>query len=296
MAHAEKFKRAGVFAVIAHCERNSSITLSNQNINKDLSHLNYNLFEAKHTNQTHEYVFEKMKELSAKRKDIVAMVSWIVTLPKEVKEEDTDKFFKIVFDYLINKYGEKNTVGAFVHKDETTPHLHFLFLPIIEHNGKEKFRCKDIINRANLKSFHADLNKHVSTLLGYECGIFNGITEEIGEDFKSVHELKKANVLLNKKHNELKEIINESIKELNNIIDEKELIDDEINEILQSNDLVSEVIDLKQENTLLKRTIQMLENIIHEILDFLEEYGFNELRNKILRILNYDEHNNDYER
>lgn len=299
MAHVEKFKKSSIFAVCAHCDRNPNITLSNVNIHSELSHLNYNLAESFQPLPGHQFVLSKMKELNAKRKDLVVMVSWIVTLPKEIKSEDEDKFFKTTFDYLVEKYGKDNVVSAYVHKDETTPHLHFLFCPIIKTDGKEKFRCKDIINRSVLKSFHNNLNNHVSKELGYNAGIINGVIEERnGIHYKTIDELRKANVLLDKEHSNLNSLVNNKLDELNNIENEKILIEEEIHGLLNSDDLISEMIELKRENSLLKQVVDFLEKIIQEMMSFLESYGFDKFKAKIENMLDsiFNGKTNDYER
>ena len=78
--------------------------------------------------KTEQFVKQRLSEVHhINRKDIIVMVDWIVTLPKNVPSQDESKFFACTYDYLKNQYGEKNVIGAWVHKDETTPHLHFSF-------------------------------------------------------------------------------------------------------------------------------------------------------------------------
>ena len=76
------------------------------------------------------------------RKDIVYMADWIVTVPKNVPQEDHKKIFELTFQFLENQYGRKNVVSAWVHNDEATPHIHFSFIPVIVEDGIEKLNCK----------------------------------------------------------------------------------------------------------------------------------------------------------
>ena len=101
------------------------------------------------------------------RKDIKVMVDWIVTLPKNVLEQYEDNFFKFTYEFLKERYGAKNIVGAWVHKDEKTPHIHFSFVPVIEVDGVEKLNCKTIICRSELKRFNPELQQHLEEKLGY---------------------------------------------------------------------------------------------------------------------------------
>lgn len=50
-------------------------------------------------------------------------------------EEEQVEALKQAFEELRDQYGEKNIVSAVIHVDETTPHLHFDFVPITKSGG-----------------------------------------------------------------------------------------------------------------------------------------------------------------
>lgn len=50
-------------------------------------------------------------------------------------EEEQVEALKEAFEELKEQYGEKNIVSAVIHVDETTPHLHFDFVPITKSGG-----------------------------------------------------------------------------------------------------------------------------------------------------------------
>jgi len=50
-------------------------------------------------------------------------------------EEEQVEALKQAFEELKEQYGEKNIVSAVIHVDETTPHLHFDFVPITRKGG-----------------------------------------------------------------------------------------------------------------------------------------------------------------
>lgn len=56
----------------------------------------------------------------------------IVTLPKDVKAQDERAFFRSVYDFYCEDFGKENVINAIVHKDETTPHIHLDFVPVIK--------------------------------------------------------------------------------------------------------------------------------------------------------------------
>lgn len=50
-------------------------------------------------------------------------------------------------------YGEQNVLSAYIHKDETTPHMHFSFIPVtVDKDGKEKLCAKEVVDRKELKT------------------------------------------------------------------------------------------------------------------------------------------------
>lgn len=54
------------------------------------------------------------------------MAGWIVTVPKNLKESDRERFFQVTYEFLIERYGERNCIQAIVHNDEGgQPHMHF---------------------------------------------------------------------------------------------------------------------------------------------------------------------------
>ncbi|WP_257229771.1 plasmid recombination protein [Leuconostoc sp. DB-1] len=69
-----------------------------------------------------------------KRDDVKALATWIVTLPEEIAEapyEQQSAFFEATTNFLNARYGQENAVAAVVHYDETTPHLHYAFVPVV---------------------------------------------------------------------------------------------------------------------------------------------------------------------
>ena len=68
-----------------------------------------------------------------KRDDVKASANWIV-FPEELTEAPlwaTERFFEATTALLNDRYGQENAVAAVVHYDETTPHLHYAFVPVV---------------------------------------------------------------------------------------------------------------------------------------------------------------------
>lgn len=68
------------------------------------------------------------------RKNGVVMVEYVMSAsPEWFKDNDESKhkeYFDRSMEYIKEKYGEKNIVGATIHKDESTPHLAVFVVPI----------------------------------------------------------------------------------------------------------------------------------------------------------------------
>lgn len=80
-------------------------------------------------------------------------------------------------------------ISAYVHMDEVTPHMHFAFIPITRDlkRGVDKVCAKDVVNRIDLQTLHADLEADVSRFMGYHVEMLNGATK--GGN-KSIQELR----------------------------------------------------------------------------------------------------------
>lgn len=104
--------------------------------------------------------------------------------------EDQEKFFKESYKFLEEKYGKENVISSFVHLDESTPHMHFAFVPVVYDKNKEEYKvsAKECITRNHLKRFHPELEIHMEKVFGYEVGILN---EKTKEGNRSIEELKK---------------------------------------------------------------------------------------------------------
>lgn len=169
MARVEKYTNTAVYNLIAHNNRNTN-NPSNKEIDPSRSYLNYKLslnrkFLGKLQTDYEYYKLRKSLLHVHDRADVKTACGWIVTAPKDLDRENQEKFFVAVYDFLSNRYGGErgeNIINAVVHLDETTPHLHFLFLPVVANQkgrgGKtERICAKDVITREELRAFHPAL-------------------------------------------------------------------------------------------------------------------------------------------
>lgn len=261
MAHAQKIKKQGVIGLIIHCERREGCELSNQDIDQSRTRLNYNFACDIQPMKPEQFLKKRINEVKhINRNDVVYMVDWIVTLPKDVPPEDTERFFEITYQFLENKYKKENVVSAWVHNDETTPHLHFSFIPIVEIDGIERLKCKDVLTKKELKRFHPDLGAYLEQSLGYMPSIQNNATINGN---RTVQELKQEEDLSLKKtlHN-----LHKSIEVNQAIIDESHNIDFNPSGLLEKTRTLkkcNDVIDkLKHSNKQYQKDVLNLSRIV----------------------------------
>lgn len=216
MAHVEKYAKGNVQGLSIHWDR-KTLNHSNKDIDNERSHLNYDLCEKE--GDTLSRMNDRLSEVHClNRKDVKVCADWVVTLPESLKgvsEKEQREFFEKTYEFLRERYGgEKNVLSANVHNDETTPHMHFAFMPVVwdEKKQREKVCANDVLIRKDLKTFHQDLDKFLKQKIPYiyKEGILNDKT--IGVD--TVKDLKKYSEEIQRQ----KEVMDAEVK-----VKEKEL-------------------------------------------------------------------------
>lgn len=204
MAHIAKYKATSVGHMLAHYRRDES-SLGRDNI--DPKRVKNDMVVAHYTNKdgklvvgrvvpregepnwgTVERRIERVNEAQkaagkrATRKDAVVMADVVVTLPDNVRKGDEDRFFRLTYWYLSNKFGIDNMMGGYVHKDEVlkdgTPardHMHAPFTPILD----GRFNYKQMCPRSFYQSMHKELGDYLERCLGYRPEV------ELGEDTRA---------------------------------------------------------------------------------------------------------------
>ena len=309
-----KAKRGVSGNLFDHYERKKNIKFKNQDIDKTRSYLNYNLVPDRNLSQR-EILNNRLSEVKVLKRDNVNVTcNWVITLPKTIKEnsEEEKLFFQESYNFLKNRYGEKNVISSYVHKDEVTPHMHFCFIPVVIDKKKniEKVSAFELITKKELNSFHKELNNYMSKIFNRDIGILNGATangnktvlemknEQLEKELNKIsNKTKKYNITLEKiknleikdtlignavkgiSSNEILELINESSQSLKR---KKELniAINEIKKLLEKNEkLQTENEKLKEE---LKENKISLKNKVKEKNLFIRVKNEWEYQNKIL--------------
>lgn len=194
MAHLASFKSAGAVGVLRHDERTENDKVQsrkNECIDSKKTCLNYNLAPKRKGNLM-EHIRQVCKDNNVRlsnRKDLNIMCSWIVTAPKTIPKDQISRFFLYCYSFLKKRYGEEYTLSATVHMDETTPHLHYSFIPVgyDKKNNRLTVSSKLVATRTELRSFQQELSKALENEFGYDVGILNEATKDGN---KEIQELK----------------------------------------------------------------------------------------------------------
>ena len=106
----------------------------NQNIDQSRTHLNYQIGVERDDPEgfVRELVGRSDVPPREGQKATNVISDWVITLPRnEALEGREREFFQVAYDHLKKRVPEHLIVGAFVHMDETQPHMHFCFVPLV---------------------------------------------------------------------------------------------------------------------------------------------------------------------
>ena len=152
-----KYKMSNMQGISRHNERQNK-EYGNEDIDKNKSELNYHLKEPQEKSYEKEF-YRLRKEndlkgnlrLTGKKQSNVAC-EFLITSDnnffKNIGEAETKRYFDQAYKFASEKCGEKNIISAVVHLDETTPHMHLTYIPVVEATNKkgeeiEKINCSE---------------------------------------------------------------------------------------------------------------------------------------------------------
>lgn len=268
-----KYKRENLKGIYRHNERRNK-NYSNDNIDKEKSYLNYSLKSPKYRYDKEFDIMKEKYDLKGQIKTVSNIAcEYIITSDKqffeEIGEEETKRYFETAYKFVANykNLGEQYIVSAKVHLDETTPHLHLVFLPVVhtldKKSGKmiDKLSCSEFWKGKNSYKVLQDNFYKYMTRAGFEL--------ERGETEKNKHipieQLKQVT------NYEMQEFEKQSIKY------EKELETDNIEELKKDykrvirkfNTLANQYTKVKVIN---ENTLERVERIERDYAELEEDY------------------------
>lgn len=295
--------------IYRHNERKNT-NYSNKDITKDKSIKNYSL---KKCTTSYQKAFTTLKEqynLKGQIKRVSnVMCELIITSDKSffenIGEQETKRYFKLAYDFVANynNLGEEFIVSAKVHFDETTPHLHIVFIPVVHttnKKGKEinKIACSEfwkgresykvlqdkfynyvISNGFDLERGNTKNNEHIP--MEKLKKITNYEVQEMFKDTKHL-EQEKATDNVEFIRNDYRRVINKfntlakRYTRIKNIVEET---------MYKAEQTEIENYELKQENKNLKKEIIHLKNYIDKTFEYVSLL-FDFSKDRLKRLVN----------
>lgn len=148
------YKKDNLAGLYKHNERKNT-NYSNKDIAKEKSRYNYSI---KRCNTTYANALKLLQQQYNLQGRIIkttnVVCEFIITSDKkffeEIGEEETKRYFQTVYNFVsqYQNLGEQYILSATVHMDESTPHMHLVFVPVvhkINKNGEklEKIACSE---------------------------------------------------------------------------------------------------------------------------------------------------------
>ena len=276
----EKLTRIEAQGAYIHNARRSK-GHTNKDIDNGRTHLN---FYCKKNKQTYIKEFDKIKkEYDLKghiRSNSIILCEMMITSDNEFFDkiglEETKRYFRESYKFVCNykNLGEKYIVSAVVHLDETTPHMHLIYIPVIHTKDKEgnlidKICARDFWRgRDSYRDLQNEFHKYI-TSKGFE--LERGLPiEETGAKHEKIENLKKVTNFENTK--KVLENVKLELPEIPNINDikliklNKEKVENEI--IKPKDELIQE---LYQDNITLHRELSKQAKVVNEAEKYQKE-------------------------
>jgi hypothetical protein len=184
----------GAGGIEAHHERLKVRYKSNPDIHTDRSRFNYHLIEpqGRYNSEIRSHI-DAAKERNPKlimKSNSVLFVDVLITAtphffqmrPKEFERE----YFRAALSFFEDKVKHENIISAVVHRDEETPHMHLVFVPITD---DDRLSAKDIIGgpagcRKWQDEFFGQMSKVFPDLMRGRAAELTGRTHLPSEVFK----------------------------------------------------------------------------------------------------------------
>ena len=300
-----KYKRENLKGIFRHNERRNK-NYSNENIDKEKSYLNYSL---KFPQYSYEKEFDRIREkynLKGQIKTVSNIAcEYIITSDHDyfenIGEEETKRYFETAYNFVAEykDLGEQYILSATVHRDEATPHMHLIFLPVVHTTDKkgnpiDKLACSEFWKAKD--SYRQLQDAFYRYMVENGFNLQRGLPKEETnrehysvEEFKKITNFKQTKEILKNMKLELPdvpEIDDIKIARWSKKRDEKILEDiikpkdDLINKLYQDNWLMHQQL-LRQEKTVEKATkyekernkiLEDNENLHNEVEQIKKEY------------------------
>ena len=278
------YKKENLAGLYKHNERKNT-NYSNKDIDKTKSTKNYSIKQCNTTYLNAIKLLQKENNLQGRIiKTTNVACELIITSDREffekIGEEETKRYFQTAYNFVASykNLGEKYILSAKVHMDETTPHLHLVFIPVVhkldKNTGKQidKIACSEYWKgKDSYRQLQDAFYKYISdNSFDLERGKSRGTKHMDIETLKQITNF--DNIKYELTTNQVQPI---NTKDKSLILQQnKELI--EYNKKLKlqlskSYSAIQKIEKLQNENTNLKYENQELKNENHKLKNYIDE-------------------------
>ena len=194
-----RFQKLHTSEEIGHALGHNKRLRNVKNADKDREHLNTSITYVDDIKKHIKGLDKLHKKTTGKkaRKDAVRVIEVLMTSDREFfKRVNDTEYFETCRQWLVDTFGEENILSMDIHRDERTPHAHFLVTPMREN----QYACKKIINGRNavrgLQNSFYDAVKHYGLERGELVEYTNAkhksslqFTEDVQKGKESVYEM-----------------------------------------------------------------------------------------------------------
>jgi len=151
----EKYTKDQINQLCPHNERFKK-KYSNKNIDLSKTSQNYHLkkpIENTYVKEFNRLVDKNKLYISRKRPDMIYGCEMIITSDStffdKIGQEETKRYFKECYKFVsqYQNLGEENIMSAVVHMDEETPHMHLVFIPVVDGKNKQGEKCRKVSSK-----------------------------------------------------------------------------------------------------------------------------------------------------
>ena len=273
--HIEKYGSKAVKNMINHYERGSESVLNRENIDRNRTPLNWTINRTHDLHREIKTAVEKIQNENNRklRKDANWMASVVLTKPENVKEEHLERFFKSSAQFIFNELrknglDEKAPRQAYIHMDETTPHMHLSFCPIYTKDGKRTFNFCKIFPRKFYKTIHKDLQRHLTPILGYSPAVLlEGDNKLKSLNKMDIRTFQRTKDEMKRQKNEIKKEIDTAKNQLNEVLDEKKVLNGESTLSEKENEqLAQQIEDFWRDYNMWEQKLEQLNNKYEKLM------------------------------
>lgn len=284
------YKKDNLAGLYKHNERKNT-NYSNKDINKKNSVKNYSIKQCNTTYSNALKILQKENNLQGRIiKTTNVACEFIITSDKEffdnIGEEETKRYFQTAYNFVANYkgLGEKYILSAKVHLDESTPHLHIVFVPVVhkldKKSGKQidKIACSEYWKgKDSYKQLQDNFYKYVTDNgFDLERGKAREVEHLSTEKLKQItnydnikYELEQQQIQpINTKNTNLILQQNKELIEYNNKL--KLQLSKSYTAIAKVRQLEQENINLKCENEQLKKENNKLKNYLNKTFEVVK--------------------------